>query len=82
MDGGRLSNFVAYDDKTAMGVVDGQQRLTTITLLPFALRNAFEQEGFANLANGVHCLIERADISNEKYYVLLASESYKKVWRV
>jgi Protein of unknown function DUF262 len=43
-----IGNFVVYDDKTAMGVVDGQQRLTTITLLLCALRNAFQKEGFTN----------------------------------
>ena len=32
-----IGNFVVYDDKTAMGIVDGQQRLTTITLLLCAL---------------------------------------------
>ncbi|MFZ0745905.1 MAG: DUF262 domain-containing protein, partial [Terracidiphilus sp.] len=51
-----IGNCVVYDDKTAMGVVDGQQRLTTITLLLCALRNAFEIEGFPNLAKGIHAL--------------------------
>ena len=71
-----IGNFVVYDDKTARGIVDGQQRLTTITLLLCARRNAFEEEGLANLANGIHSLIERADISNERYYVLQTESSY------
>lgn len=71
-----IGNFVVYDDKTAMGVVDGQQRLTTITLLLCALRNAFEREGFSNLANGIHGLIERPDISNQVFYVLQTETSY------
>jgi len=71
-----IGNFVVYDDKTAMGVVDGQQRLTTITLLLCALRDAFEAEGFPNLAKGIHGLIERADISDQLYYVLQTQTSY------
>lgn len=71
-----IGNFVVYDDKNAMGVVDGQQRLTTITLLLCALRNAFQKEGLANLAKGIHGLIERTDISDQKFYVLQTETSY------
>ena len=71
-----IGNFVVYDDKTAMGVVDGQQRLTTITLLLCALRNAFQKEGFSNLAKGVHGIIERTDISDQRFYVLQTETSY------
>ena len=71
-----IGNFVVYEDKTAMGVVDGQQRLTTITLLLCALRNAFQREGFPNLAKGMHGLIERADISDQLFYVLQTETSY------
>lgn len=71
-----IGNFVVYDDKTAMGVVDGQQRLTTITLLLCALRNAFQSEGFQELAKGLHGLIERRDISDKLYYVVQTETSY------
>jgi uncharacterized protein with ParB-like and HNH nuclease domain len=71
-----IGNFVVYDDKTAMGVVDGQQRLTTITLLLCVLRNAFQKEGFSNLAKGIHGLIERTDISDQRFYVLQTETSY------
>jgi hypothetical protein len=71
-----IGNFVVYDDKTAMGVVDGQQRLTTITLLLCVLRDAFANEGFSNLANGIHSLIERTDISSQLFYVLQTETSY------
>jgi uncharacterized protein with ParB-like and HNH nuclease domain len=71
-----IGNFVVYDDNTAMGVVDGQQRLTTITLLLCALRNAFQKEGLSNLAKGIHGLIERADISDQRFYVLQTETSY------
>jgi hypothetical protein len=71
-----IGNFVVYDDKTALGVVDGQQRLTTITLLLCALRNTFQKEGFPDLAKGLHGLIERRDISDKLYYVLQTETSY------
>lgn len=71
-----IGNFVTYDDKTAMGIVDGQQRLTTITLLLCALRNAFNQESFPNLAKGIHNLIERPNISADLLYVLQTQTSY------
>jgi uncharacterized protein with ParB-like and HNH nuclease domain len=71
-----IGNFVVYEDKNAMGVVDGQQRLTTITLLLCAIRNAFQKEGFPNLANGIHGLIERTDISDKRFYVLQTESSY------
>ena len=71
-----IGNFVVYDDKSVLAVVDGQQRLTTITLLLCALRNVLKEEGFSNLAKGVHNLIERPDIKNELYYVLQTETSY------
>jgi hypothetical protein len=71
-----IGNFVVYEDKSAMGVVDGQQHLTTITLLLCALRNAFQKEGFSNLAKGIHGLIERTDISDQRFYVLQTETSY------
>jgi len=71
-----IGNFVVYDDKTAMGIVDGQQRLTTITLLLCALRNAFSREGSTNLAMGIHGLVERPDISHQLLYVLQTQTSY------
>jgi len=71
-----IGNFVVYEDKDALGVVDGQQRLTTMTLLLCALRNAFQKEGLPNLAKGIHGLIERTDISDNRFYVLRTESSY------
>jgi uncharacterized protein with ParB-like and HNH nuclease domain len=71
-----IGNFVVYDDKDVLAVVDGQQRLTTITLLLCALRNVLKEEGFSNLAKGIHNLIERPNIKNERYYVLQTETSY------
>jgi hypothetical protein len=71
-----IGNFVVYDDKGTLGVVDGQQRLTTITLLLCALRDVFEEQGHEKLAKGLHNLIERPDIKAENYYVLQTETSY------
>ena len=57
-------------------IVDGQQRLTTITMVMCALRNAFEREEECPLAKGVHNLIERPDINNDPRYVLQTETSY------
>ena len=57
-------------------VVDGQQRLTTITMLLAALRNAFSAAGFADAAAGIQALIERPDIDNQDQYSLQTETSY------
>ncbi|HKT13725.1 MAG TPA: DUF262 domain-containing HNH endonuclease family protein [Terriglobia bacterium] len=71
-----IGNFVVYGDKGVLGIVDGQQRLTTITLMLCALRNALKEEGFSNLAKGIHNLVERSNIKNERFYVLQTESSY------
>ena len=57
-------------------VVDGQQRLTTITMLLAAIRNSFKENGFADLAAGIQSLIERRDINNQDQYSLQTETSY------
>lgn len=59
-----------------MGVVDGQQRLTTVTMTLCALRNAFESHGFGDLARGIHRLVERPHISDRAQYILQPETSY------
>lgn len=71
-----IGNFVFYQDNDILGVVDGQQRLTTITLMLCALRDVMQEEQLRDLAKGVHFLIERPNIKNEKYYVLQPETSY------
>lgn len=58
------------------GVVDGQQRLTTITMILCALRNALKKEGFSDLAAGIHQLIERCNIDNKSQYILSTESSF------
>ena len=65
-----------------LGIVDGEQRLTTITMLLCALRDAFAQEQLDGLARGIHRLIERPDINNNNQFVLQTETSYPYLQQV
>lgn len=58
------------------GVVDGQQRLTTITILLCAIRDKLSDLGEKELALGVHNYIETADRDNVKGFVLKTETSF------
>lgn len=72
-----IGSMVVYRiDDRRFGVVDGQQRLTTITILLCVLRDALEEEDQQPLAEGLHQLIERKNINNELEFVLQTQSSY------
>jgi len=76
---GKLSNqeyfigslvLVGEDKSTAFNIVDGQQRLTTITLLMSALVDAFKELSLDDLARGLYAFIEGRDVSNKLFFKL------------
>ncbi|WP_153797005.1 DUF262 domain-containing protein [Foetidibacter luteolus] len=72
-----IGSIVVYKKSDELfGIVDGQQRLTTITMLLCAIRDYYSAEGFENLAKGVHILIEKKDLNNDQQFVLQTETSY------
>lgn len=74
-----IGSFVFWRDSKLddlFHVVDGQQRLTTVTILFAALRDIFDLEVQYPLAKGMHKLIERKDVNNESQFVLQSDTSY------
>lgn len=74
-----IGSFVLHtkpDEDDVYHVVDGQQRLTTITLLLAAARNALDALGFKDQAGGIQKLIEREDLNNQKQFILQTETSY------
>lgn len=72
-----IGSMVLYKRRPSVfGIVDGQQRLTTITILLCALRDALQSIKEADAASGIHHLVERRNIDNEAVFVLKTETSY------
>lgn len=64
-------------DPAAVYITDGQQRLTTLTILLCAIRDLCDTVELKSIANGLHNLIERKDEDDKKRF-LLRYESINK----
>ena len=71
---GAIIVFTRKDDR--FDVVDGQQRMTTLTIMMAALRDAFDRCSLPKLANGLHNFIERPNVQFEDEFVLQTETSY------
>lgn len=72
-----IGAFVTYNFSSSVyGIVDGQQRLTTITIALCAIRDKYMDLGFDAAAKGVHRLIETRDLNDRAQFVLRAETSY------
>jgi hypothetical protein len=74
-----IGSFVLYREHSSSDlfmVVDGQQRLTTATILLATVRNALDSIHEDALAKGTQSLIERKDVNNQERFVLLTETSY------
>lgn len=72
-----IGSMVVYTvDRSALAVVDGQQRLTTLTILLCAIREGFKKLGRGDLADGLQAYVEQKNRENKTVYVLQTETSF------
>lgn len=72
-----IGALVTYNiNNSSYGVVDGQQRLTTITIALCAIRDRYKELGYDSSAKGVNRFITKHDLENKSQFVLKAETSY------
>lgn len=72
-----IGSMVVYRvGRSDLAVVDGQQRLTTITILLCAIRDGFKSLGRQDLAEGLQAYIEQRNAENKTVYVLQTETSF------
>lgn len=72
-----IGSMVVYRvGRSSVAVVDGQQRLTTITIMLCAIREGFKSVARADLAEGLQAYIEQRNRENKTEYVLQTETSF------
>lgn len=67
---GSLVVFTDQKERNLISLVDGQQRITTITMMLAIIRNILDELGEDGLSSAIHDLIETRDLDNKSRYVL------------
>lgn len=70
-----IGAVVVYKSGGALGIVDGQQRITTLAMMLCAVRDAFDSKNLHNLAEAIQAKLERVDDDNAKRFVLRTETS-------
>ena len=74
-----IGPIVVYRKQNCKAIVDGQQRITTITIILACIRDAYNKIGDGrckNRALGIQTFIERKNKNNEDHFVLDAETSF------
>ena len=72
-----IGSMVVYTvGRSSLAVVDGQQRLTTLTILLCAIREGFKSVDADDQADGLQAYIEQKDRENKTVYVLQTETSF------
>lgn len=71
-----IGSMVVYPQSEFSGLVDGQQRITTITMMLAAIRNELIELGETTAASGLQTLVERVHPKGKKRFVLQTQTSY------
>jgi len=71
-----IGSMVVYPQSEFAGLVDGQQRITTITMMLAAIRNELIELGETAAASGIQTLVERVHPKGKTRFVLQTQTSY------
>jgi hypothetical protein len=67
---GSLVVFGDHKERNLLSIVDGQQRITTITIMLAIIRNALQSFDEDGPATAIHELIETRDLDNKRRFVI------------